>query len=72
MLVLLFGSAVPASAATETEINTSIENGLAWLATQQNGNGSFWLYRFLLADAASHISYVEWTLRAEEHNTPTR
>lgn len=34
-------AALPARAATQVEINTSVEKGLAWLAARQNGNGSF-------------------------------
>jgi hypothetical protein len=34
--VLLLGGIAPAGAATQTEIDTAIQKGLAWLATQQN------------------------------------
>ncbi|MFC2001958.1 prenyltransferase/squalene oxidase repeat-containing protein, partial [Chloroflexota bacterium] len=41
-LVLLFGMiAAPVQAVTTTQIDTAIKDGLAWLATQQNANGSF-------------------------------
>jgi hypothetical protein len=36
--------AVPVQAATPQQIEQSISNGLAWLATQQNANGSFGSY----------------------------
>ena len=39
--LLLPGLAAPAFAATQSEINQAINDGLAWLATQQNGDGSF-------------------------------
>lgn len=41
-LVLLFGMlGIQAQAATQTEINDAIQDGLAWLVTQQNADGSF-------------------------------
>ena len=41
VLVLAIGVSVPgASAATPDEINQAIEDGLAWLAGNQNPNGS--------------------------------
>lgn len=40
VLTLAF-TASSAIAATQAEIDQAIENGLAWLATQQNANGSF-------------------------------
>ena len=33
--------AIPAGAATQTQIDQAIQDGLAWLATQQNSDGSF-------------------------------
>lgn len=41
LMLLLSMVALPVEAATETEINTAITNGLAWLATQQNAAGYF-------------------------------
>ena len=41
-LGLLLGmTAIPAQGATQAEINDAIQDGLAWLATQQNPDGSF-------------------------------
>ena len=37
--MLIPGLAAPATAATPDQINTAIQNGLAWLATQQQANG---------------------------------
>ena len=34
-------AAVPVNSATQPEIDTAIQNGLAWLANQQNADGSF-------------------------------
>lgn len=40
-LILILASAGSVRAATQAEINTAVEQGLAWLATQQFAGGSF-------------------------------
>ena len=51
-LALSLFAAIPVQAATEPEIETSIQAGLAWLAAQQNPDGSWGVVNYKTADTA--------------------
>jgi hypothetical protein len=58
MVVMTLGAALPAQAATPGEINDAISDGLAWLASVQNANGSFGS-GYLLANTATAVLAME-------------
>jgi len=58
ILSMMLMTVGPAQAASQAEINTSIQNGLAWLASVQNANGSFGS-GYLLANTATAVLAME-------------
>jgi hypothetical protein len=68
-VVILLLTAIPARPATEAEKQAAIDAGLAWLATQQNGNGS-WTYSGLPEEDVAATGAVLLAF-IEEGHTPT-
>jgi hypothetical protein len=58
VVMVLPSIAAPASAATQGQIDQAIQDGLAWLATQQNADGSFGS-GYLLANTATAVLAFE-------------
>jgi hypothetical protein len=57
--VLLCVLTVPSNAATDTEINQAIQDGLSWLATTQNSSGAFVAGGYYLANTATAVLAFE-------------